>query len=144
MCKNFTIIIISNRENICHVSISLAHTICIADMPAENNHKTKHELHVQVLSKYVSYKCEKTFPFYMDSSDVQCISTILILNFEDHILSNRYMFPVYLATCTIIFIFCGNLIKSDKCFGVTFLTCLMVTLKDSPFLCLVFILYIIC
>lgn len=50
----------------------------------------------------------------------------------------------YLATCTIIFIFCGNLIKSDKCFGVTFLTCLMVTLKDSPFLCLVFILYIIC
>lgn len=50
----------------------------------------------------------------------------------------------YLATCTIIFIFCGNLIKSDKCFGVTFLTCLMGTLKDSPFLCLVFILYIIC
>lgn len=70
MCKNFTIIIISNRENICHVSISLAHTICIADMPAENNHKTKHELHVQVLSKYLSYKCEKTFPFYMDSSDI--------------------------------------------------------------------------
>lgn len=50
----------------------------------------------------------------------------------------------YLATCTIIFIFCGNLIKSDKCFGVIFLTCLMGTLKDSPFLCLVFILYIIC